>query len=102
MRYLNYIYNDRGNIELLLNHPEDLVSLSTYHVKISNMNQCINLKNFYSIRNTYTKQDIEQLHNLKRIYSYDDKYDNEGSCLLEDLFRNNKLEYVYIKNGENI
>ena len=70
MKYLSY-YNDSwiNTIELVLNHPEDLVSLSTVSVKISNMNECINIKNLYSVDNTYTKQDIEQLHNLKRIYS---------------------------------
>ena len=62
------------------------------------MNECINLKNFYSNNNIYKKQDIEQLHNLKRIYSYNDRYDNDESCLLEDLFKYSKLEYVYTFN----
>lgn len=35
------------------------------------------------------------------IYTIDDKYENEESCLLEDLFMNNKLEYIYIKNNES-
>ena len=40
MRYLSYGNNDnyRNTIELQLDHPEDLVSLSTERVKISNMN----------------------------------------------------------------
>ena len=56
----------------------------------------------YSYDNTYTKQDIEQLHNLKRICSNKDEYDNEECCFLEDLFKNNKLEYVYIGDSINI
>ena len=102
MLYLNYYNGDDDDFELALNHPEYLVSLSTIFVKISNMNQCINLKNLYSLGNTYKKQDVEQLHNIKRIYSLYDNYDNERCCLIEDLFKNNKLEYVYIYNRKNI
>lgn len=40
------------------------------------------------------------MYNLKRIYSAGDEYKNEGSCFLEDLFKNNKLEYVYILNDK--
>ena len=39
---------------------------------------------------------------MKRIYSYEDNYYNEGSYFLEDLFKNNKLEYVYIDGDGNI
>ena len=39
---------------------------------------------------------------LKRIYSYNDKYESNESCMLEDLFKNNKLEYVDIYKGNNI
>lgn len=46
------------------------------------MNECVNLANIYSEENTYTKQDIETLRNIKRVHSEDDKYENDGSCLL--------------------
>ena len=52
--------------------------------------------------NTYKKQYIEQLHHIKRISSSMDIYDNEASCLLEDLLNNKKLEYVDICSGENM
>ena len=60
------------------------------------MNECVNLKNLSSLGNTYTKSDIETLHNLKRIYSKYDKYESNDKCLIEDLFKNNKLEYVCV------
>ena len=60
------------------------------------MNQCVNLQNLYSDSNKYILQDIQELHNLKRIYSCFDKYYNDDSCLLKDLLINNKLEYVNI------
>ena len=95
MRYLNY-KKIGSNIELTLNHPEDLVSLSTWQVKISNMNKCTNLRNLCSKRNTYNRDDILPLRNLRRIYSSNDNYEQNGSCLLQDLFKNNKLEYVHM------
>ena len=88
MRYLNYVYDGyhecgfADNIELTLNHPEDLVSLSTRRVKISNINKCVNLRNLYSYRNTYNRDDIVPLKKLRRIYSYYDKYEQNGNCLL--------------------
>ena len=100
MRYLGY-YNDdwRNTIELTLNHPEDLVSLSTWHVKISNMNQCVNLRNLHSEEITYNRDDIVPLRNIRRIYSYEDKYEQNSNCLLQVLFENNKLEYMYVYSG---
>ena len=55
--------------------------------------------NLYSCENNYVKQDIQNLRNLKRIYSENDSYETKGSCLIEDLFKNNKLEYVYVHKG---
>ena len=102
MRYLNYVYSNCGvSHELTLNHPEDLVSLSTYFVKISNMNKCVNLRNLYSYKNTYKRDNIVPLKNLRRIYSYEDKYQQNGDSLLQDLLRNNKLEYVLVYNDES-
>ena len=100
MRYLNY-RKIGSNIELTLNHPEDLVSFSTYNVKILNMNKCANLRNLYSYKNTYNSNDIVPLKNLRRIYSHRNKYERNGNCLLQDLFQNNKLEYVYVDNYES-
>ena len=37
-----------------------------------------------------------------RFYSFDDKYESNKSCMLEDLFKNNKLEYLDIYKGNNI
>ena len=62
------------------------------------MNECINLRNLFSWYNTYTKSNIETLYKLKRIDSYEDKYETKDSCLLEDLFKNNKLEYINVRN----
>ena len=33
---------------------------------------------------------------MKRFYSYNDKYERNKACMLEDIFKNNKLEYIYI------
>lgn len=34
------------------------------------------------------------LTNIAMIYSANDSYDNNGSCFIEDLLKNNKLEYI--------
>ena len=78
---MNYI-KFAGNINITLKRPEDLIFASLDRVKITNMNECVNLANIYSEENTYTKQDIETLRNIKRVHSEDDKYENDGSCLL--------------------
>ena len=98
MRYLGYDYQGDGNFALTLNHPEDLVSLSTRRVKISNINKCLNLRNLYSNRNTYNGDDIVTLTNLRRIHSAYDNYQQNSNSLLQDLFENNKLEYVNVWN----
>ena len=85
----------------MINHPEDLVSLSTMHVKISNINKCVNLRNLYSDKNTYNSDDIIPLKNLRRIYSCNDYYQQNGNCLLQDIFKTNKLEYVYLYHNES-
>ena len=72
------------------------MSASLDNVKITNMNKCLNLINLHTESNTYTKNDIESLHNLKRIYSDRDKYESNDSCLFEELFKNNKLEYIHV------
>ena len=83
MRYLSYYNADWKNaIELSLNHPKDLVSLSTGKVKISNMNECVNLRNLCSFVNTYKKADILSLKNLRRIYNSNDKYEQNNTCFL--------------------
>lgn len=96
MRYLNYIYDGTGHYNLPLVHPEDIITLSTKCVKISNMCKCNNLRNIYSHCNMYKKHNIEQLYNLKRIYIMDDNYINENNCFLEDLIKNKKMEFVHI------
>ena len=63
------------------------------------MNECTNLRNLCSKWNTYNRDDIVPLKNLRRIYSYWDEYEENGNCLIQDLFENNRLEYVYIHNG---
>lgn len=97
VRYLNYI-SFYKKIEITLSNPEDLVSVSLQYVKILNMRQCVNIKNLASKQNTYTNEEIFQLSNLKRIYSCDDRYDNEGNSLLEDILKDKSLEHVHIFN----
>ena len=82
MRYLNYTYNGASSYELTLKYPENLISLSTYKVKISNMNKCVNLINLYSSNNTYNSDDIAPLRNIRRIYSYSDEYEQNDKSLL--------------------
>ena len=62
------------------------------------MNKCVNLRNLYSFDNAYERDDIVPLKNLRRIYSYEDEYQQNNTCFLQDLFRNNKLEYVFVYN----
>ena len=52
----------------------------------------------YSYKNTYNRDDIVPLKNLHRIYSDDDKYEQNDICFLQDLFKSNKLEYVNVRN----
>mgnify|MGYP001058359344 CR=1 FL=1 len=61
--------------KITLNHPEYLISITLMNVKITNMNECVNLKNIYSLENIYTKEDIAKLRNLKRIYTWNNKYE---------------------------
>ena len=74
------------------------MTASLYKVKIKNMNECVNLRNIRSEWNTYIKSDIETLHNLKRIGCFDDKYKSNDGCLIEELFKKNKLEYIHVFN----
>lgn len=78
----------------MLSHTADLISLSTWRVKIINLGKCINLRNLYSWLNVYKSNDIVPLINLHRIFSNGDKYLESGICLLHDLFKGKKLEYV--------
>ena len=55
------------------------------------MNLSINLRNLYSYHNTYTKNQIATLRNLKRVFIYQDRYESDNGCLIEDLFVNNML-----------
>ena len=96
MRYLNYLCY--GNVELTLKYPEDLVSLSIECAKLSNMNKCINLRNLYSAEYRYESDEIAHLRKLCRICSDSDVYRQNGSCFLQDVFWNKKLEYVYVDN----
>lgn len=65
------------------------------------MGECANLKNLYSERNTYNLQDVQDMKKLKKIYREGDIYQHGGPCLIECLFRHNKLEYVSVKNATN-
>lgn len=38
------------------------------------------------------------MHKLRRVHSSNDKYVTSRNSLVEDLFQNNKLEYVNILN----
>ena len=99
MRYLCYDNDYNGkSFDISLRYPEYLVSLSTYKFKISNISQCVNLRNLHSYLNIYNSDDIVSLKSLGRVYSWKDKYDKNGNCLLQELFKNNKLEYVLVYN----
>lgn len=100
MRYLCYDNDYNGkSFDISLRYPEYLVSLSTYKFKISNICQCVNLRNLHSYLNIYNSDDIVSLKSLGRVYSWKDKYDKNGNCLLQELLRNNKFEYVHISKG---
>lgn len=97
MRYLHYHKIDENNnitFVMTLKHPEDLISATLHRAKISNLSECVNLQNLYSCNNTYAVQDIEHMHRLKRVHSTNDRYVSSKRTLIEDLFLNNKLEYV--------
>ena len=55
----------------------------------------------YSKYNTYNRDDILPLKNLRRIYSEYDKYEQNDNCFLQDLFKNNKLEYMDVRNWKS-
>lgn len=79
MRYLCY---NGYEAELTIEYPTVLASAVLRKVKIKNLNDCINLRNLYSLFNTYKKEDIDTLLSLKRIYSNGDTYQDHGPCLL--------------------
>lgn len=64
------------------------------------MNKCTKLRNLYSVSNTFENDEILSLKSLHGVISINDTYEFNGSCLLYDLFRNNRLEYVNIFNKE--
>ena len=72
-------------IELTLKYPEDIVSLSTVSVKISNMNECVNLINMYSRNSIYNSAGIVSLANMRKIYSFRDKNEQSGNFFLFGL-----------------
>ena len=62
MRYLCYDNDYNGkSFDISLRYPEYLVSLSTYKFKISNICQCVNLRNLHSYLNIYNSDDIVSL-----------------------------------------
>lgn len=75
MRYLSYRYINTDSCELTLGHPKDMVSLSLHEIKISNMGQCVKLRNLDSHNNVFSSAGIVPLRNLRRFYSFDDKYE---------------------------
>lgn len=83
-----------------MSYPESLISATLYQVTIANLAECVNLRNLYSKSNFYSKEDIEQLHNLKRLRSLYDKYEDDEQCLLAKLFENNKMEYIHVYNAD--
>lgn len=50
------------------------------------MGECVNLQNLHSSDNKYVKQDLKSIRHLRRIYSYNDEYEIDKNCFLEDLF----------------
>lgn len=46
--------------------------------------------------------DINPIMSIRRLFSSEDTYSSDGSCMLEDLFRHNKMRYVYAKRGTNV
>ena len=89
----------------MLSHPGDLVSLCTQKVKVLNMSQCFNLRTLWSQEVAYEMADIVALKNLRRLYSKCDSYSQSDGCLLRDLFRTTKLEYVKVwscRYGSNV
>lgn len=101
MRYFSYFYNNTNDsYELTLNHADDIVTLSVYKVKISNIGMCTILRNMSSYYNTCKTYDIQPLKNLQKIISVNDECIPNKSCLLYDVFTNNKLEYVYVENNK--
>ena len=97
MRYFSYFYNNDDSYELTLNHADDIVTLSVYKVKISNIGMCTILRNMSSYYNTCKTYDIQPLKNLQKIYSINDECIPNKSCLLYDVFTNNKLNTFMLK-----
>ena len=103
----NYLYENLGDVmirfldikayggQVELFHPGCLVSAALYQTTV-NLRQCANLQNLLSKWNVYYPDDIRPLTSLRKFSSYDDIYENVGSCMLEDLFKNNRLEYVFV------
>ena len=46
------------------------------------------------------ESDIKGLRNLKRFYSSNDKFRDSKNCLIAELFKTAKLEYVYVYNKD--
>lgn len=62
--------------EITLDYPQYLVSATLHNVTITNINECINLKNLYSLENYYKSQNIKNISKLKRFYSECDYYNS--------------------------
>lgn len=70
--------------KIILYYPISLISATLYRVSITNLNECTNLQNLYTIENTYDEGSLSNLTKLKRFYSIRDTY--AGFCLIFDIF----------------
>ena len=69
-----------------------------------NLNKCRNLRNLASQFNEYRAHNFNCLCNIKRFHSTKDSYYTKDCCMLEELFKRNKLEFVdiYTEIGRHI
>lgn len=93
-RYLNYA--KLGNlVKVTLNHPNDVISLSTFCTSVTNVSECKNLVNFVSESVNFTEPEVfTKFKYLKRISSSNDKYCNGNN--LNDIFLNSEPEFVHL------
>lgn len=91
----------KNNCQIKLTAPFELHSATLYKTRISNLNECVNLKSLNSFYNVYSRDDVQNLK-LMSFNSQNDMYKDTSCSMLETLMRNAQMHYIRVIDGKNV